>query len=319
MQELVASHTALAVALMRSLHARVDPQPLIHDPWGDRLVPELVIEAVHALVLAASSVETAGASSAVSAQSAETRASVDRFLRASPAYASVILRTRYTEEALHAAVARGVRQYVMIGAGFDSYALRRPPEAEHVVVYEVDHPATQALKRRRLTDCGVSLPPTLHFLAADLAKESLGGVLSRSSFRANEPAFFSWLGVTMYLTRAANLESLRAIAESGAPGSQLVFTYLDDAVFRQDGVPATFRELQQAVSAVGEPFVSGFEPHRLAHELREIGFDLEEDVEDAELVERYDPAGANDLRPAPRSRIARARIVKGQRVRSKSD
>ena len=306
MQDLVASQTALATALMRALHTRADPQPLIHDPWGDRLVPEAVIEAIRQRVLAASASEPGEASSV------DARAFVDRFLRASPAYASVILRSRYTEDALHAAVARGVRQYVMIGAGFDSYALRRPSVASDVTVYEIDHPATQALKRRQLADCKVALPASLHFLAADLARESLGDVLSRSPFRCDQPAFFSWLGVTMYLTRDANLASLRAIAQCGAPGSELVFTYLDQAVFQQQSLPATFRELQRAVSSLGEPFLSGFDPSALSGDLRNVGFELEEDLEDMALVERYDGAGANNLRPAARSRIARARVVNGR-------
>jgi methyltransferase (TIGR00027 family) len=302
-QDLVASQTALATALMRSLHARVDPQPLIHDPWGDHLVPEFVVEAIRQRVLAASTVAAAEASSA------DARSFVDQYLRANPAYASVIVRSRYTEDALHAAVARGVRQYVVIGAGFDSYALRRPPGSRDVAVYEIDHPATQGLKRQRLGECGVAVPASVHFLAADLSRESLGLVLSRSPFRSGEPAFFSWLGVTMYLTREANLASLRAIAESGAPGSQLIFTYLDEAVFREGRVPATFHELQRAVSAVGEPFVSGFAPSSLADDLRAVGFELEEDLEDAELVARYDRTGANGLRAAARSRIARARVA----------
>jgi methyltransferase (TIGR00027 family) len=302
-QELVASQTALATALMRSLHTRIDPSPLIDDPWGERLVPEIVVEAIHQRALAASSKNAAE-------PSGDAKAFVDRFLRANPAYASVIVRTRYTEDALHAAVARGVRQYVMIGAGFDSYALRRPREAEDVEIYEIDHPATQGLKRRRLAECGVDVPPSVHFLPSDLATERLDEVLRRSPFRSREPAFFSWLGVTMYLTHEANLASLGAIAAASTTGSQLVFTYLDAAMFRQGRKPATFRELQRAVSSLGEPFLSGFDPERLAEDLRTVGFELEEDLEDGELVSRYDVADGNGLRAAARSRIALARIAK---------
>lgn len=302
MQESLASQTALATALMRSLHTRADPEPLIRDPWGDRLVPELVLDVIRERVRAAAPEVIDDMASG------DVRAFVDRFLRASPAYASVILRTRYTEEALHAAVARGVRQYVMIGAGFDSYALRRPPEARDVVVYEIDHPATQALKRSRISECEVEVPPSLHFLSADLARESVDEVLSRSPFHVEQPAFFSWLGVTMYLTREANLAALAAIARCGTPGSELVFTYLDQAVFHLERVPAAFVELRQAVSSVGEPFVSGFDPGALAADLENVGFELLEDLEDPELVGRYDKHDANELRPVPRSRIARARI-----------
>ena len=156
--------------------------------------------------------------------------------------------------------------------------------------------------------CEVEVPPSLHFLSADLARESVDEVLSRSPFHVEQPAFFSWLGVTMYLTREANLAALAAIARCGTPGSELVFTYLDQAVFHLERVPAAFVELQQAVSAVGEPFVSGFDPGALAADLESVGFELLEDLEDPELVGRYDKHDANELRPVPRSRIARARI-----------
>jgi methyltransferase (TIGR00027 family) len=263
-----------------------------------------VIEAIEEQLRSLSTGET-GAISGTDAKSL-----VDRFLRESPAYASVVLRSRYTEDALHAAVARGVRQYVMIGAGFDSYALRRPPHVSDVAVFEIDHPATQSLKRQRLAECAVATPTSLHFLPADLARESLGEVLSRSAFRAEEAAFFSWLGVTMYLTREANLASLRAIAACAASGSELVFTYLDEAVFSLDHVPATFRELQEAVSAVGEPFISGFAPGRLSDDLRSVGFELAEDLQDVELVRRYDGTGINCLQATAQSHIARACIAK---------
>jgi methyltransferase (TIGR00027 family) len=243
---------------------------------------------------------------------AESESIVDAWLRANPAYANVIIRSRYTEDALHAVIARGVRQYILIGAGFDSYALRRPAEAQHVEIFEIDHPATQSFKKERLAECAISLPGSVHFLSADLAKESLDTVLSRSAFRSNEPAFFSWLGVTMYLTREANLASLSAIAHCGAPGSELVFTYLDEEVFRSTSESAlgSFAELQRSVTSMGEPFLSGFDPKALAEELLNVGFILAEDLDDIQVDERYDPTGTNGLRPSTRSRIARARVAK---------
>jgi methyltransferase (TIGR00027 family) len=243
---------------------------------------------------------------------AESESIVDAWLRANPAYANVIIRSRYTEDALHAAIARGVRQYILIGAGLDSYALRRPAEAQHVEIFEIDHPATQSFKKERLAECAIFLPGSVHFLSADLAKESLDTVLSRSAFRSNEPAFFSWLGVTMYLTREANLASLSAIAHCGAPGSELVFTYLDEEVFRStsESASGSFAELQRSVTSMGEPFLSGFDPKALAEELLNVGFILAEDLDDIQVDERYDPTDTNGLRPSTRSRIARARVAK---------
>jgi methyltransferase (TIGR00027 family) len=305
MEPLTASRTALVTSLMRALHTRADPHPIISDPWGDRLVPEAVLERVRATARSALS------SGAVAGSETASNLIVDRWLRASVAYAGVITRSRYAEDALHAAVARGVRQYVLIGAGFDSYALRTPPEARDVEIFEVDHPATQGLKRQRIVECGVSLRDPVHFLAADLSKERLGDVLSGSCFNSAAPAFFSWLGVTMYLTREANVASLRAIARASAPGSELVFTYLDEAAFRDesDSAPPSVAALRRSVESIGEPFLSGFEPEALARDLRGVGFELEEDLDDFQTAQRYDPRGLNGLQPAGQSRIARARVM----------
>ncbi|MDP3927176.1 MAG: class I SAM-dependent methyltransferase, partial [Hydrogenophaga sp.] len=112
----------------------------------------------------------------------------------------VITRARYAEDALKSAVERGATQYVIIGAGFDSFAYRRPNWAAELKVYEIDHPATQEMKRQRLAACGVDAAVSVEFIAADLSAETLGSALARSSFQRSRLTFFSWLGVTMYLT-----------------------------------------------------------------------------------------------------------------------
>ncbi len=233
---------------------------------------------------------------------------LDAALRANPAYAGVIIRARYTEDALRAAVENGIRQYVIIGAGFDSFALRGPAFAREVDVYEIDHPATQGMKCQRLRECGLSLPGSVHFIEADLAEEELGTALARSSFRSNHRAFFSWLGVTVYLTREANLATLRAIATCGTPGSELVFTYIDEREFNSDSDTGSFREVQTATASVGERWVSGFDPTKIAEDLRRAGLILVEDLEGNQMAERYGRTGENSLRPAATAHIARVRI-----------
>ena len=298
------SRTALVTALMRSLHGRYDPLPLLQDPWGERLVPASVRD-----VVARRALERLPEAERAAA-AAEGPAFTDRALRANSSYTGVITRSRYTEDALHEAMARGVRQYVLVGAGFDSYALRLPPAAQDLRVYEVDHPATQSFKLRCLDDAGVARPAAARFLAADLASEDLAAVLARSDYDPQAPAFFSWLGVTMYLTRAANEEALRGIARCAAAGSELVFTYIDALVFRPESGEAysRFERLRHEVAALGEPFLCGFDPAALAPELAALGFDLVEDLADAALVARYDPHNRNALRCTGHSRIARARV-----------
>jgi methyltransferase (TIGR00027 family) len=289
MQDLTASRTALATALMRAAHTRLDPNPLINDPWGDRLVPEAARELFR--------------------QVAQSRmgASADDYFLASPAYANVIFRTRYTEDALKAAVAKGVRQYVIIGAGFDSFALRRPDFAADLEIFEIDHPATQTLKIEQLKGCGIVPPKSVHFIAADLAQRSVAQTLSDSPFRSDLPAFFSWLGVTMYLTREANAATLRSIASFAMPGSELAFTYIDEKVLKSGS--ESFQQLAKTVASLGEPFLSGFDPHVFEQELRSCGLTLIEDLNGAEIAARYGRANIKSAGEASRiSHIALARV-----------
>jgi methyltransferase (TIGR00027 family) len=299
------SRTALATSLMRALHTRADPSPILDDPWGDRLMP------AQALMLVYQMVRSRVPELPATPDPDTLRRTIDGALRANVAYANVLMRSRFTEDALGRAVARGVRQYVLVGAGFDSYALRRPPEAADLSVIEIDHPATQSYKRDCMASSGVVAPHPVHYVAADLATQDLASVLRASPLRASEPAFFAWLGVTMYLTRADNLAMLRAVAEVAAPGSEVVFSYIDQAFFegRDAGATAATAELRAMVASVGEPFVSGFHPATLEAELEPLGYGLLGNPSDPELLRRYDPDGVNGLVVANDiSRIAHLRV-----------
>jgi methyltransferase (TIGR00027 family) len=300
-ENLTPSRTALATSLMRAVHSRLDPHPLIQDFWGDLLVPKAEIETLRAAALGRMDAE--GRQKAL----ASPDSIVDQSLAGSRAFANVITRTRYTEDALEAAAARGVRQYVLIGAGFDSFALRRPAFARDLEIFEIDHPATQELKRRRIAACGQELPASVHFIAADFAKQSVADVLSGSSFRSDVASFFSWLGVTMYLTREANMSTLRSIASSALPGSEVTFTYLDSNLF--DSRSTSFQAFSARVAALGEPLLSGFDPQTIARELGDCGLALIEDLDGDQVVARY---GRPDLKSSPSpsaSHIALARVV----------
>jgi methyltransferase (TIGR00027 family) len=272
---------------MRAVHTRLDPKPLINDPWGDRLVPG----AARGLILEAALAGLDAGARVVAMASPGTL--VDRYLMASPAYANVIFRSRYTEDALQAAVAGGARQYVLIGAGFDSFALRRPAFAADLVIFEIDHPATQALKTGRIAACGITLPESVHFIAADLARRSVAQALSDSPFRPDLPAFFSWLGVTMYLSKEANFAALRSIASCSMPGSELA---------------ESFQQLANAVASVGEPFRCGFHPQAIAGDLRSCGLTLLEDLDSEQAAARYGRADLHGARTSRFSHLALARV-----------
>jgi methyltransferase (TIGR00027 family) len=263
---------------MRALHTRTDPHPVIQDPWGERLVPPDIRETLP-----------------------------DELLARSPAFANVITRSRYAEDALESAIALGVRQYVLIGAGFDSFALRRPAFARHLDIFELDHPATQKLKRRRMRQCGLSVAPSVHFVATNFAEQSVADALARSPFRTDCPSFFSWLGVTMYLTREANLATLKSVAGCAPAGSEIVFTYMDQRIFASKS--ENFLALQERVAALGEPFLSGFDPGTLADELSRCGFELREDLSGEESNARYGRSAWDVPGRPSHSHMARARVA----------
>ena len=137
----------------------------------------------------------------------------------------IAARSRFSEDALAASVAGGVRQVVILGAGLDTFSLRNPHGDQGVRVFEVDHPATQEWKRERLQQAGLAVPASLTFAPIDFERESLADGLKAVGFQADRPAFFQWLGVVPYLTRAAVSATLDFIA--GVPGSEVVFDYAE--------------------------------------------------------------------------------------------
>jgi methyltransferase (TIGR00027 family) len=301
MENLAASRTALATSLMRAAHTRLDPHPLIEDRWGDRLVPQSAREMLHRAALSRLQGEALK-------KALDSPASVlDQAMLQSRSYPNVVTRTRYAEDALQAAVEAGVEQYVLIGAGFDSFALRRPLFAAALQIFEIDFPATQSLKIERIAACGVSLPDSVHFIAADLSQVSVAAALARSSFDPGKMTFFSWLGVTMYLTREANVATMTSLASCSPPGSELVFTYLDERLFQAQS--ESFRELQARVASLGEPFLSGFNPDSLAASLLGCGLTLLEDLDGNDIARRYDKDGSHGLGQSAFSHIALARII----------
>ncbi|KWV55510.1 hypothetical protein AS156_05485 [Bradyrhizobium macuxiense] len=308
MIESLPSRTALVTSLMRAVHSRSDPFPLLDDPWGDRLVPQSERERMAERILAQMD-------SDARARALRTPASLlDEFLLTNTSLPGVVIRSRYAEDALREATMRGISQYVLIGAGLDSFVLRRPAFSDALTIFEIDHPATQAMKIQRIEECGMSLPPSVQFIAADLANEDLASVLARSPFRTDEKAFFSWLGVTVYLTRDANLATLGAVATCGAPGSELVFTYVDQAEFAPGASRSPQNENAKVVAQIGEPWISGFNPDEIVNDLACVELELIEDLDGKAMWKRYRGASTTLKQPPASLHIALARVSKGQRI-----
>jgi methyltransferase (TIGR00027 family) len=298
-----ASRTAIGVSLLRAEHARDDADPVIFDDWGDRLVPESERQYYRDIALAR--LEGAEREAAL----ADSRHLLRDFFKRQNLYGSILLRQRWCEDALAEVVAGGLDQYVIVGAGFDSLALRRPPFARDLKIFEIDHPATQALKRERMAAAGHPDPALTTYVAADLAAESVDAALARTGFDPARPAFFAWLGVTIYLTREANLATLAAIARVGAPGSRLAFTYGDTAIFKPAAAGGAMADSFRVVERMREPWVSGFDPAELPGLLSPMGYAIVEDVHGPDLAARYGRVGERSLPVSALSRCALIEVI----------
>jgi methyltransferase (TIGR00027 family) len=243
------SKTALRVAMHRAAHQLLDQPKVFDDPLALAIIgPKAVAEL----------------------DSVQTRygEQVARNLRA-----FLAVRSRYAEDELAAAIGRGVKQYVVLGAGLDTFAYRNPYPESVLRVFEVDHPATQDWKRGRLAAAGISVPRSLTFAPVDFENdETLAVGLGESNFDSSAATFFSWLGVTMYLTEYEAISTLDFIA-STPPGGGVVFDF---------AVPLSAR-----VAAAGEPFQTFVDPTELTESLRKMGFSSIEDMDANAINARY--------------------------------
>ncbi len=269
------SRTALGTAYMRAAHQLFDGEPrILEDPVAVLLVGPAGLQRIN--------------DGADRYRTPEARA-----LRA-----HVVLRSRFAEDRLAAAVLRGIAQYVILGAGFDTFALRQPAWAEGLKILEVDHSGTQALKRSRITAAGLAMPENADFADIDFEHESLRDGLLRCRFSQDEATFFSWLGVTMYLKEDAVDAVLESVAAYPA-GSEIVLTFRQPPKPAAADAPEPPSTLARRVADLGEPFVTYFEPDAIEAKLRRFGFSKVEFLSPAEAEERYFRQRPKDL-PIPR-------------------
>ena len=197
----------------------------------------------------------------------------------------IAARSRFAEDSLAAAVAKGVRQYVVLGAGLDTFAYRNSFETAGLEVFEVDHPRTQVWKREQLARAGLS-SASMVFAAVDFERQTLRDGLTAAGFDLNQPAFFSWLGVVVYLSRAAVFETLGFVS-ARPPDSQIVFDYGEPVSSYPPEQQAFHQARMERMAALGEPWITRFEPKPLACDLRGLGFVLVEDLGPSEIGARY--------------------------------
>ncbi|HWY20798.1 MAG TPA: class I SAM-dependent methyltransferase [Candidatus Acidoferrum sp.] len=259
MQEGTFSKTAQRVAIRRAAHQLLDRPRVLDDPLALRIIGT-------------------EAEDALRSNPKEHHA----FSRAFRAFMAA--RSRYAEDELARAAGQGVAQYVVLGAGLDTFAYRSP----HVElqVFEVDHPDTQAWKREQLLAAGIAVPPTLTFVPIDFERQTLADGLGQSGFKFEAAAFFSWLGVTPYLTREACMTTLNFIAKLPA-GSGVVFDFAVDPALLNPGQKMALGALSRRVARYGEPFQLFFDPGNLQDGLKALGFHRTEFLQGKELNARY--------------------------------
>ena len=243
------SRTAISTALCRAAHLHLYPGPKIHEDTFALALSD--IGGVDELRAFAEQVEQ-----------------VNFPFRRAAAYFA--FRHRFSEERLLAAVNRGVKQVIILGAGLDSFALRHPQVPKDVLFLEIDHPDSQRWKRERLSSLGLETPG-VHYLPIDFASQDLQTELTCAGVDRAKPSFFAWLGVTQYVAAEVTYETLALVARQ-ARGSQIVF----DVIHPIDAQPPDERDMSRisdAVSAAqGEPWVSYFAPESLSGRLASIGF-----------------------------------------------
>jgi methyltransferase (TIGR00027 family) len=271
MQEAQPSRTALRVAMRRAAHQLLDNPHVLEDPI--------------ALAIIGSE-----AAAKLEDEQGGFKGRVGRTIRAFMA-----ARSRYAEDQLALAVGRGAKQYVVLGAGLDTFAYRNPYGESELRVFEVDYPATQEWKRRKLTAANIAIPPSVTYAPVDFEQQTLPDGLRQAGFDATKPAFFSWLGVTMYLMEETVMSTLGFIASTPSGGG-VAFDY---------GVPRgslsfvgrlALDAMSRRVAASGEPFKTFFDPTKLAERLRQLGFSAVEDLGAEEINARYFKNRADGLR-----------------------
>jgi methyltransferase (TIGR00027 family) len=263
--------TAVRVALWRALHVQVDAPPHVLD-------------------------DEVGLALAGPDPDWRDRPDMDPGFT-SPFRASIVARARFIEDLVTEQAAHGVGQYVLLGAGLDTFAQRRPEIASTLRVFEVDQPGPQAWKRARLVECGFGVPDWLRFVPVDFEAQSWFDELTAGGFDPSEPAVVASTGVSMYLTDDANVETLRRVA-AFAPGSTLAMTFLLPFELLDEQDRPGLEMAANGARASGTPFISFYAPTEMLERARAAGFREARHVALWELSTRYFSGRTDGFRPS---------------------
>ncbi|HEY9676387.1 MAG TPA: class I SAM-dependent methyltransferase [Drouetiella sp.] len=270
-QDVVPDNTAIRTALWRALHVECDEPPHVlndlvglkiadpPDDWRER--PDMHLEGTK------------------------------------PFRASIVARARFMDDLVVEQNSRGVHQYVILGAGLDTFALRNLSLAKTLKVYEVDQPATQAWKKTRLKLSDIALPESLHFVPVDFeAGDDWWKLVSEQGFDASQPAVVTSTGVSMYLTKEANAATLAQVSKL-APGSSFAMTFSMPFNRVEPWLQPILERAAKGAAASGTPFISFYEPEEIIQEALKAGFKEARHISAAALTEKYFADRTDGLRP----------------------
>jgi len=291
MKEGQSSRTAEAAAALRANHFQNTNNPVFSDPyafeltskgWKKLLSTRFIVKVMNSAVLN----RTLGLLTG-----------------------QVVGRSRYAEDLLDQAVQHNIHQYVLVGAGLDSFVLRESQHYPTLKIFEVDHPDTQAAKQAKLKKLG-ELPSTVEFVSINFEKESISEALNKSLYERSAPAFFSWLGTTHYLNPETTLQTLKSIAEFAANGSEVVLDYSTDFQELTGIERLGSMGVAQFTHLLKEPLLGQFKPSDLHHAVNEMGFEVVEDLSGEAITERYFNARADNIRHTSATRLLHLHLKK---------
>ena len=290
MKENQASFTAMTVAYVRAYHSIHATQKIFDDFLAYELIPKEKRALIEQHLIEQNMIfdQQLNDFPYIALQSEQIIPSEPLMQAASKLEGFFNSRARYAEDALKKAIKKGVKQYVILGAGMDTFAFRQPDMMEDLEVFEVDHPATQKFKLHRIAELGWKHPAKLHFIPLDFTKESLITALTSSpSYDQKVKTFFNWLGVTPYLTRDDIFTVFRSITKIAPTDSTIVFDYLDDDAFIPAKSSLRMKKTLEYLRNIGEPMITGLNPSSLGDELASLGFSLQENLSPEDIEERY--------------------------------
>ncbi|WP_374077132.1 class I SAM-dependent methyltransferase [Bdellovibrio bacteriovorus] len=271
-QKTVPDHTAVRVALWRAMHAQIDSSPhVMEDVVGLQLI----------------------------SPDESWKSRPDMHPQGTRGYrASIVGRARFIEDLVLEQMNHGVDQYVILGAGIDTFVQRRPEVAAKLRVFEIDQPATQEWKRQRLIETGLGIAKNLSLVPVDFeAGESWRKKLKASGFDESKPAIVASAGVSMYLTREANKAAMAEVAQL-APGSTLVMTFILPLDLLDPEDRPQHEMIYERAKAAGTPFISFFRPNEAIALAREAGFKEAKHVSRADIIQRYFTGRPDGLQPS---------------------